>query len=146
MGEFAPDLTAQEKRFVLLLCSGMTQKAAALGAGYAAMSYDTLLARPAIRAAIDDFRAKIQEHVAFGVVEAHHMLMEAWSTAASSTEQRLVVESLMKLHKLGGEAEKRGAKSVTININKLDQLSDEKLLQLAGKASDYLDLDDDAPE
>ena len=48
----------------------------------------------------------------------------------------------MKLHRLGETPKGSGSKSVTININKLDQMSDEKLLKLAGKAGDYLDLDD----
>ena len=141
MGATMAHLTSQERRFVLLRCSGMTLRQAAAGAGYSAMTYDTLMKRPEIVAAIEDFHRGIQEHVAFGIVEAHAMLMEAWSNAANSTEQRLVVDSLMKLHKLGEHGVK-GGKSVTININKLDQMSDEKLLELAGKAAGYLDNED----
>lgn len=126
---------------MLLRCSGMTLRQAAMGAGYSPMSYDTLMKRQVIVDAIDEFHRSMQEHVAFGVTEAHNMLMEAWANAANSTEQRLTVEALMKLHKLGDQGNK-GGKSVTININKLDQMSDDKLLQLAGKTAGYLDLED----
>lgn len=144
MGALAHDLTAQEKRFVLLRCSGMSLRKAAEGAGYPpSLNLTWFVNRAPIVAAMQSFKdALAEEGVVFGVAEAHNMLMEAWANAANSTEQRLVVDSLMKLHKLG-ETPKGGSKSVTININKLDQMSDEKLLKLAGKAGDYLDLDDD---
>lgn len=133
-------LTSQEARFVLLHCSGMSRRQAAAGAGFNPDQAKSLIDRRAVRDAMEAFRAKVLENVVFGVTEAHMMLMEAWANAASSTEQRLVVEALMKLHKLGADGERKKG-GVTININKLDQLPDSELLRLAGKAEDYLDAD-----
>lgn len=98
------------------------------------------MARPHVQQAIQDLKTRIQETVTFGVAEAHEMLMEAWSNAATSTEQRQVVEALMKLHKLGVEGDKgKGAtKTINVNVNRLDQMSDKDLLKLAGKSMDHL--------
>lgn len=134
-------LSAQEQRFVLLRCSGMSLRQSAVGAGYPMAYHANLIQTPRIQQALENFRLKVQDNVVFGVVEAHTMLMEAWSNAANATEQRLVVEALMKLHKLGADSEKKKG-GVTININRLDQLPDSELLKLAGKAEEYLDLDD----
>ena len=145
MGNLSIELTSQEKRFVLLRCSGMSLRKAAEGAGYdSSLNLTWFVNRAPIIAAMKAFKdtLALEEGVVFGVSEAHQMLMEAWANAANSTEQRLVVDSLMKLHRLGETPKGSGSKSVTININKLDQMSDEKLLKLAGKAGDYLDLDD----
>lgn len=134
-------LTSQEARFVLLRCSGMSLRQSAAGAGYTPEQYRGLIEKRAIKDALEAFKTKVMENVVFGVTEAHMMLMEAWANAATSTEQRLVVEALMKLHKLGSDGDKKKG-GVTININKLDQLSDSELLRLAGKAEEYLDPDE----
>ncbi len=134
-------LSSQEARFVLLRCSGMSLRQSAAGAGYTPEQYRGLIEKKAIKEAMEAFKTRVMDNVVFGVTEAHMMLMEAWANAATSTEQRLVVEALMKLHRLGADADKKKG-SVTININKLDQLSDSELLRIAGKDEEYLDPDE----
>lgn len=139
MGKGLPDLTVQEERFVALHCSGMSPSAAARAAGYAANASATqLMKRDHIRAAIDQFRAEIREQVQFDVATAHAMYMEAYANAASSTEQRQVVDSLVKLHGLI-QPDKPTVQINQININKAQQMSDEELLKLLGKDAAYLD-------
>lgn len=139
MGQSLPELSAQEERFVMLHCSGMSPAAAARSAGYAhGASSGQLMKRPAIRAAIDRFRQELREQVRFDITTAHAMYMEAYANAASSTEQRQVVDSLVKLHGLIQPAQP----TVTINhitVNKAHQMTDEQLLKLLGKDAEYLD-------
>ena len=139
MGQSLPDLTAQEERFVMLHCSGMSPAAAARSAGYAhGASSGQLMRKPAIKDAIDRFRQEIREQVNFDLATAHAMYMEAYGNASSSTEQRQVVDSLVKLHGLIQPTQP----TVTINhitVNKAHQMTDEQLLKLLGKDAEYLD-------
>ena len=143
MGNALTELTAQEERFVALHCSGMGYSEAARAAGYSSThsGFSSELAKkPAIRAAIEQFRREIREQVQFDIHTAHAMYMEAFANAGNSTEQRLVVDSLVKLH---GLAQKTPTVQVNVQINqnKAAQMSDEDLLKLLGKDASYLDPD-----
>jgi len=68
--------------------------------------------------------------------------MEAYSAAANATEMKNTVDSLVKLHGLGMPDQ---ATQININVNtsakQLERMSDEELLQIAGKGNDYLEPD-----
>tara|TARA_A100001391_G_scaffold203101_2_gene194526 strand:+ start:2919 stop:3356 length:438 start_codon:yes stop_codon:yes gene_type:complete len=140
MGRSLPGLSEQEERLVLLVSSGMSAAAAGRAAGYKSSgSASTVLKRPHIQAALEDIKRSIAENVVFGVAEAHAMLLDAYANAANSTEQRLAVESLMKLHRIGADGAPKNQTNIQVNIGKLDQASDEELLSIIGKGEGALD-------
>ena len=115
MGLNLTDLTIQQEKLVMLIVSGMSIAAAGRGAGYA--SYQTALdaaKRPAVKKAIEYFREQMREEVHFGVQNAHTMYMEAYNASATATEMKNTVDSLVKLHGLGGASD---TPQVNININ-----------------------------
>lgn len=132
------DLTAQQEKFVHLIVSGMPPKAAAVAVGLAVAAAGGLLGKPVIQAAIHYFRDKNREKLDFTIETAHSMLMEAWTNSKDATEQVAVVRELVKLH---GVAAAPKAQDVNININnprQVERAPDEKLIEMAGMAADYL--------
>lgn len=141
MGLHLNELTVQQEKLVMLMASGMTIAAAGRGAGYA--SYATALdaaKRPAVQKALQYFREQMREEVRFERQNAHMMYMEAYNAAANATEMKNTVDSLVKLH---GLTAPDNATQININLNatakQLERLTDEELLQIAGKSGDYLE-------
>ncbi len=66
------------------------------------------------------------------------MYLDAYNAAATSTEMKNTVDSLVKLH---GLAAPDNATQININVNtaQMERMSDEDLLKLAGKDIDYLE-------
>lgn len=141
MGLNLNELTVQQEKLVMLMASGMTIAAAGRGAGYS--SYQTALdasKRPAVQTALQYFREQMREEVKFERQNAHLMYMEAYNASATATEMKNTVDSLVKLH---GLTAPDNATQVNININtsakQLERMTDEELLQIAGKNNDYLE-------
>lgn len=141
MGLSLNELSIQQEKLVMLMASGMTIAAAGRGAGYA--SYQTALdaaKRPAVQKALQYFREQMREEVRFERQNAHMMYMEAYNASATATEMKNTVDSLVKLH---GLTAPENATQININLNatakQLERLTDEELLQIAGKSGDYLE-------
>lgn len=141
MGLQLGELTVQQEKLVLMISSGMTISASGRAAGYA--SYDTALdaaKRPKVQQAIEYFRNQMREEVHFNHANAHQMYMEAYVASANATEMKNTTDSLVKLH---GLAAPENATQVNINLNattkQLERMTDEELLQIAGKETSYLE-------
>jgi hypothetical protein len=141
MGLQLNELTIQQEKLVMLIVSGMSIAAAGRGAGYS--SYQTALdaaKRPAVKKAIQYFREQMREKVHFERQNAHMMYMEAYNASATATEMKNTVDSLVKLHGLTAPDH---ATQININVNtsakQLERMTDEELLQIAGKSDDYLE-------
>ncbi len=139
MGLTLSSLTVQQERLVLYMARGMTIAAAGRAAGYA--SYKNALEaakNPSVVKALDYFREQMREEVKFTRSHAHQMYLDAYNAAATSTEMKNTVDSLVKLH---GLAAPDNATQININVNtaQMERMSDEDLLKLAGKDIDYLE-------
>lgn len=141
MGLTLNDLTVQQEKLVTLIASGMTIAAAGRGAGY--KDYNTALdasKRPAVKQALQYFREQMREELKFDRKNAHMMYMDAYNAAANATEMKNTVDSLVKLH---GLSTPDNATQININLNatskQLERLTDEELLEIAGKQTDYLE-------
>lgn len=132
-------LTAQQERLVLYMARGMTVAAAGRAAGYTTQqaAHDASK-RPAVQQALNYFREQMIEEVKFTRLHAHQMYLDAYNAAATSTEMKNTVDSLVKLH---GLATPDNATQININLNtaQLERMSDEDLLKLAGKDDRYLE-------
>ena len=82
----------------------------------------------------------MREKVHFERQNAHMMYMEAYNASATATEMKNTVDSLVKLHGLTAPDH---ATQININVNtsakQLERMTDEELLQIAGKSDDYLE-------
>lgn len=139
MGLSLGSLTVQQERLVLYMARGMSIAAAGRAAGYS--SYQTALdaaKRPAVVQALNYFREQMREEVKFTRAHAHQMYLDAYNSAATSTEMKNTVDSLVKLH---GLAAPDNATQININVNtaQMERMSDEELLKLAGKDVKYLE-------
>lgn len=141
MGLELGELTVQQEKLVLLISSGMTIAAAGRAAGYKSPQSASAASRnPQVQQAIQYFRDQMREEVKFTKVNAHTMYMEAYSASATATEMKNTVDSLVKLHGLGLPDQ---ATQININLNasakQMERLSDEELLEIAGKSNQYLE-------
>lgn len=140
MGIKRGSLTMQQEKLVMLHCSGMSIAAAGRGAGYASphTAYEAMKS-PSVQRAVEFHREEMRETVKFSNQNAHMMYMEAYNASANATEMKNTTDSLVKLH---GLAIPDNATQVNININgtkQLERMSDEDLLKLAGKDTNYLE-------
>ena len=141
MGLQLGELTVQQERLVLMISNGMTVAAAGRAAGYgtstAALNASKL---PKVSRALEYFREQMREEVRFSPNNAHHMYREAYQSAANATEMKNTVDSLVKLHGLGTPDT---ATQININVNttakQLERLTDEELLEIAGRETAYLE-------
>ena len=138
------ELTTQQQRFVMLVCSGMSSNAAAKAVGVKAGSRSDFIYNPKLQDAIRKYRAEQVRAVNFGIEEAHALYMDAHSNAADATEQKNVVDSLVKLHGISKESNNKApTNQVNIQINataeQMKGMSDEELLKLVGQSEDRLD-------
>lgn len=140
MGLSRGELTMQQEKLVSLISSGMTVAAAGRGAGYASPSTAYQAAKvEAVQKAIEYFRQEMREEVKYTNKHAHMMYMEAYNSSANATEMKNTTDSLVKLH---GLATAESVPQVNININgtkQLERMTDEDLLKIAGKDTDYLE-------
>ena len=141
MGLQLGELTVQQEKLVLMISSGMTVSAAGRAAGYkSAQTAYSASKLPQVQQALQYFRDQMREEVKFTKTNAHTMYMVAYSASATATEMKNTVDSLVKLHGLGLPDQ---ATQININLNatakQLERLSDEELLEIAGKSNAYLE-------
>jgi len=137
MGLSLGELTVQQERLVMYVARGMSIAAAGRAAGYASAPYDTMT-QPAVVRALNYFREQLREDVRFTRAHAHAMYLDAYNAAATSTEMKNTVDSLVKLHGLVAP-DNATQVNVTVNAAQLERLDDGELLKLAGKTPEYLD-------
>lgn len=141
MGLSLGDLTVQQEKLVLYMARGMSIAAAGRAAGYSTQKASWEASkRPAVQKALEYFREQMREEVRYTRAHAHQMYLDAYQAAATSTEMKNTVDSLVKLH---GLATPDNATQININVNtstkQLERLTDEELLKLAGREIDYLE-------
>lgn len=140
MGIARGSLTIQQEKLVMLIVSGMSIAAAGRGAGYASSTTAYAAAKlPVVQQAIEYFREEMREEVKFTAQNAHTMYMEAYHASATATEMKNTTDSLVKLH---GLVTPENSPQVNIQINgtkQLERMTDEDLLKIAGKDTDYLE-------
>lgn len=139
MGVNLNELTIQQETYVLSRASGMSMAAAGRAAGYHDGAAYELEKREPIQKAIQYFREQNRREVQFDMVDAHNMYMSAYRASANATEMKNTTDSLVKLHGIAKEEQKP---MVNIQINgskQLERMTDEELLELAGKTIDHLE-------
>lgn len=134
-------LTEQEKRYVLYRCSGMSSHASAKAAGYSPKTSQSLAKRPQVVNAIEKYEQAQLDSVEFSRERAHQLYMDAYSVSGNATEMKNVVDSLVKLHGVAADTGPGGGPGVQVNvqINNMENLTDEELLNVIGRTEDYLD-------
>ncbi len=122
--------------YVQARLEGMTQVAAATAAGAAnpkknAHKFET---SKYVRAALRQSKEIFAERLAFDRKKAHEMYMNAYRAADTATEQKLVVDSLVKLHGIAAPEVKKlqhEHSGVITHKKQLQHLPDSKLLEMA---------------
>lgn len=139
MGLVLGELTVQQERLVMYVARGMSIAAAGRAAGYASRdSAHAAMSNPAVIKALDYFRQQLREDVRFTRAHAHAMYLDAYNAAATSTEMKNTVDSLVKLHGLVAP-DNATQVNVTVNASQLERMDDSELLKLAGKDAKHLE-------
>jgi hypothetical protein len=129
-------LTPMQTLYVQARLEGMTQVAAATAAGAAnpkknASQFEkSENVRQALRQSKQIFAEKLQ----FDRKKAHEMYMDAYRAADTATEQKLVVDSLVKLHGIAAPEVKKlehTHKGEITHKKQLSHMPDSKLLEMA---------------
>lgn len=136
------ELSVQEERLLLFHLRGMSKAAAGRAAGYSDMDrVYSIFKQQKMQNALQYLRNEMREEVKFDRTTATSMYLEAHRKAATSTEEKNVVDSLCKLHGLHIPEQ---ATMININVEKVEQLeklSDAELLKIAGNDTKYLEPD-----
>ena len=134
------ELSVQEERLLLFHLRGMSKADAGRAAGYSDMDrVYSIFKQQKMQNALQYLRNEMREEVKFDRTTATSMYLEAHRKAATSTEEKNVVDSLCKLH---GLFMPDSATQININVDKVEQLeklSDAELLKLAGQDKHYLE-------
>lgn len=139
MGVNLNELTTQQETYVLSRAGGMTVAAAGRAAGYQDRAAYEVEKRDAVQKAIQYFREQNRREVQFDLVDAHNMYLSAYRASANATEMKNTTDSLVKLHGIAKE-ETKPLVNIQINGSKqLERMTDEELLELAGKTIDHLE-------
>jgi len=141
MGVKLNELSIQEERLILMYLRGMTKAAAGRAAGYQDMDtvYD-IFKKPKIVQAVNYLREENRKEFNFDKGTATSMYLEAHRKSANSTEEKNVVDALCKLH--GLFAPETATQINIINgekVERMENLTDEELLKLAGNDIKYLE-------
>ena len=141
MGLHLNELSVQEERLILCYVRGMTKAAAGRAAGYQDMAsvYD-IFKKPKITQAINYLREESRREFNFDRGTATSMYLEAHRKSANATEEKNIVDSLCKLH---GLFTPESATQINIingeQVERLENLTDEELLKIAGDDTKYLE-------
>ena len=134
------ELSLQEERLLLFHLRGMSKAAAGRAAGYSDIDrVYSIFKQQKFQNALQYLRNEMREEIKFDRDTATTMYLEAHRKAATSTEEKNVVDSLCKLHGLFAPEQ---ATQVNINVDKLERLErlpDSELLKLAGVDTQYLE-------
>jgi len=141
MGLNLNELSVQEERLILYHLKGMTKAAAGRAAGYLNMEhvYD-IFKKPKIIQAVNYLREESRREFNFDRGTATSMYLEAHRKSANATEEKNIIDSLCKLH--GLFAPETATQINIINgeqVERLENLSDEELLKIAGDDTKYLE-------
>ncbi len=122
--------------YVQARLEGMTQVAAATAAGAANPKRNASQFEKSenVRAALRQSREIFAQKLQFDRKKAHEMYMDAYRAADTATEQKLVVDSLVKLHGIAAPEVKKLEHTHTGTIThkkQLQHLPDSKLLEMA---------------
>ena len=131
-------LSAQQKRFVLYVCSGMSPSHAYKAVGRKDKNAFNWLEQPNIKAAIERYQSSQAQAVTFTRDTAHQMYMDTFAVSGNATEMKNVVDSLVRLHGVSAEGNKPSTQ-VNVQINNMQEKSDEELLSIIGLDESYLD-------
>jgi len=141
MGVKLNELSVQEERLILMYLRGMTKAAAGRAAGYQDVDtvYD-IFKKPKIIQAVNYLREESRKEFNFDRNTATSMYLEAHRKSANATEEKNVVDALCKLH---GLFQPENATQINIingdRVERMEHLTDEELLKLAGDDVKYLE-------
>lgn len=140
MGLNLNELSVQEERLILCHLKGMTKAAAGRAAGYQEMEhvYD-IFKKPKIVQAINYLREESRREFNFDKGTATSMYLEAHRKSANATEEKNIIDSLCKLHGLFTPENATQINIINGEVERLENLSDEELLKIAGDDVKYLE-------
>ena len=139
MSLLSPNLTDQQEMFIKLLASGLAFAKAASLANYPSVEMaEAALQLPVVHNALLELKTGIEDEIRFTVQDAHVMYLQAMFSAANSTEQKNVVDSMVKLHGLDTKAPPSREPRMVYERQTRD-VSDAQLLEVVGKDAKYLD-------
>ena len=134
------ELSVQEERLILYHLRGMSKAAAGRAAGYRDNEHVyKVFKKPAVQKMLARMRAEFKEEIKFDKQTATSMYLEAHRKSVTATEEKVITDSLCKLHGLFAPEQ---ATQVNINVDKLERLErlpDSELLKLAGVDTQYLE-------
>lgn len=140
MGLNLNELSVQEERLILYHLKGMTKAAAGRAAGYLNIEhvYD-IFKKPKIIQAVNYLREESRREFNFDRGTATSMYLEAHRKSANATEEKNIIDSLCKLHGLFAPETATQINIINGEVEKLENLSDEELLKIAGDDVKYLE-------
>ena len=140
MGLNLNELSVQEERLILCHLKGMTKAAAGRAAGYQEMEhvYD-IFKKPKIVQAVNYLREESRREFNFDKGTATSMYLEAHRKSANATEEKNIIDSLCKLHGLFIPENATQINIINGEVERLENLSDEELLKIAGDDTKYLE-------
>ena len=136
VADILESLTEKQRLYVQARLQGMTKVAAAAAAGSPnpkknAHKFET---SETVKAALRQAHEILAQELEFDRKKAHEMYMEAYRASDTATEQKMVVDSLVKLHGLAAPEVKRLQHEHTGTIThggQITHLPDAKLLEMA---------------
>ena len=140
MGLNLNELSVQEERLILYHLKGMTKAAAGRAAGYLNIEhvYD-IFKKPKIIQAVNYLREESRREFNFDKGTATSMYLEAHRKSANATEEKNIIDSMCKLHGLFTSENPTQINIINGEVEKLENLSDEELLKIAGDDTKYLE-------
>jgi len=140
MGLNLNELSVQEERLILYHLKGMTKAAAGRAAGYLNIEhvYD-IFKKPKIIQAVNYLREESRREFNFDKGTATSMYLEAHRKSANATEEKNIIDSMCKLHGLFAPENPTQINIINGEVEKLENLSDEELLKIAGDDVAYLE-------
>ena len=134
------ELSVQEERLILFHLRGMSKAAAGRAAGYRDNEHVyKVFKKPAVQKMVAKMREEFKEEIKFDKQTATSMYLEAHRKSVTATEEKVITDSLCKLHGLFAPEQ---ATQVNINVDKIqrmERLPDSELLKLAGVDTSYLE-------
>jgi len=131
-------LSGQQEKFIHYVLSGMSDTAAAQAVGTSSARVKQWLADERFLKAFEYFRSKLREQVVFDIHTAHQMYMDAYAAAVNSTEMKMVIDSLVKLHGVAVAPKPQEVNLNIRNVKHMERMSDAELLAAAKKDPNYL--------
>ena len=95
------ELSVQEERLILFHLRGMSKAAAGRAAGYRDNEHVyKVFKKPAVQKMVAKMREEFKEEIKFDKQTATSMYLEAHRKSATATEEKVITDSLCKLHGL----------------------------------------------